>query len=200
MLDADLRERLAVYEDLTLRRLQQARQDLEQRGLAAAGNADDRHGLARLDAEIHPVEDPGFALAVAETQVSHFDRDRRPRPIRLGHARLARLGGGQRDIGQALGTNQIEQSAASDANASVQDLQSRTQLAYTSAVGSYEKVTKLQPNNASAWFQVAQTAQQAGDVKTAVTGYKRYLKLNPNSTDAAQIRTLIKELSPKPSG
>jgi tetratricopeptide (TPR) repeat protein len=103
-------------------------------------------------------------------------------------------------LAQAIGTNQLEQSAASDANASVQDLQTKTQLAFTSSVGSYQKVAKLQPNNASAWFQLAQTAQQSGDVKTAVTGYKRYLKLNPNSTNASQIRSLIKELSPKPSG
>jgi tetratricopeptide (TPR) repeat protein len=103
-------------------------------------------------------------------------------------------------LGQAIGTNQLEQSAASDANTAVQDLQSKTQLAYTSAVGSYQKVASLQPNNASAWFQVAQTAQQSGDVKTAVAGYKHYLKLNPNSTDASQIRSLTKELSPKPSG
>jgi len=103
-------------------------------------------------------------------------------------------------LGQAIGTNQIEQSAASDANASVQDLQSRTQLAFTNAVGSYQKVTKLQPNNADSWFQLAQIAQQSGDVKTAVAGYKRYLKLNPNSTNATQIRALLKQLSPKPSG
>ena len=103
-------------------------------------------------------------------------------------------------LGQAIGTNQLEQSAASQANASVQDLQTRTQLAFTNAVGSYQKVTTLQPNNASAWFQVAQVAQQSGDVKTAVTGYKRYLKLNPDSTNASQIRALIKQLSPQPSG
>ena len=103
-------------------------------------------------------------------------------------------------LGQAIGTNQLEQSAASDANASVQDLQSKTQLAFTNAVGSYQKVTTLQPGNAGAWFQLAQTAQQSGDVKTAVTGYKHYLKLNPNSTNASQIRALLKQLSPKPSG
>ena len=79
-------------------------------------------------------------------------------------------------------------------------LQFGSQLAYTNAVGSYQKVTKLQPNNASAWFQLAQTAQQSGDAKTAIAGYKRYLKLNPNSTDASQIRALIKQLSPTPSG
>ena len=103
-------------------------------------------------------------------------------------------------LGQAIGTNQIEQSAASNANAAVQDLQSRTQLAYTNAVGSYQKVTTLQPGNADGWFQLAQIAQQSGDVKTAVAGYKRYLKLNPNSTNATQIRALLKQLSPKPSG
>ena len=103
-------------------------------------------------------------------------------------------------LGQAIGTNQLEQSAASDANASVQDLQSKTQLAFTNAVGSYQKVTTLQPGNAGAWFQLAQTAQQSGDVKTAVAGYKHYLKLNPNSTNASQIRALLKQLSPKPSG
>ena len=103
-------------------------------------------------------------------------------------------------LGQAIGTNQIEQSAASNANSAVQDLQSRTQLAYTNAVGSYQKVTTLQPGNADGWFQLAQIAQQSGDVKTAVAGYKRYLKLNPNSTNATQIRALLKQLSPKPSG
>jgi tetratricopeptide (TPR) repeat protein len=103
-------------------------------------------------------------------------------------------------LGQAIGTNQIEQSAASNANSAVQDLQSRTQLAYTNAVGSYQKVTTLQPRNADGWFQLAQIAQQSGDVKTAVAGYKRYLKLNPNSTNATQIRALLKQLSPKPSG
>jgi tetratricopeptide (TPR) repeat protein len=103
-------------------------------------------------------------------------------------------------LGQAIGTNQLEQSAAADANASVQDLQSKTQLAFTNSVASYQRVTKLQPNNPDGWFQLAQTAQQSGDTKTAVAGYKRYLKLNPNSTNASQIRSLIKELSPKPSG
>jgi tetratricopeptide (TPR) repeat protein len=103
-------------------------------------------------------------------------------------------------LGQGIGTNQIEQAAASQVDATVQDLQSRTQLAYTSAVGSYQKAAELQPNNSNAWFQLAQTAQSAGDVTNAVKGYKRYLKLNPNSTSAPQIRQLIKQLAPAKSG
>jgi tetratricopeptide (TPR) repeat protein len=103
-------------------------------------------------------------------------------------------------LGQSIGVNQIEQSAATQANSLVQDLQTRTQLAYSNAVGSYQKAATLRPNDSNAWFQVAQTAQTAGDVKTALAGYRHYLKLNPNSTTAPQIRQLIKQLSPKPSG
>jgi len=108
-------------------------------------------------------------------------------------------------LGTALGTNQVEQAAASQVNASVQDLSSRTQLAYSNAVQSYQRAANLQPKNADAWFQLAQTAQSSGDTKTAVAGYKRYLKLNPDSTSAPQVRQLIKQLSTpatprKPSG
>ena len=101
-------------------------------------------------------------------------------------------------LGQALGTNQVEQVAAQNADAAVQDLQQRTQLGYNNALTSYDKVTKLTPNDSNAWFQFAQTAQQAGNPTAAVTGYKRYLKLNPNSTSKAQIEQLIKQLSPAP--
>ncbi len=82
----------------------------------------------------------------------------------------------------------------------MQVLQQQTQLAYTNSVASYQKAATLQPNESNAWFTLGQSAQTAGDVTTAVKAYKRYLKLNPNSTSAAQIRQLIKSLSPTPSG
>ena len=63
----------------------------------------------------------------------------------------------------------------------------------------YQKVAKLQPNNANAQFQLAQAAQQAGQSTVAVTAYKAFLKLNPTSSSAAQIRALIKQLSPAPA-
>jgi tetratricopeptide (TPR) repeat protein len=103
-------------------------------------------------------------------------------------------------LAQGIGTNQLEQAAASQADASVQTLQSSTQLAYSNAVSSYQRAATLQPNNASAWLQLGQTAQTSGDVKTALAGYKHYLKLDPSSSIASQIRPLIKQLQPKPSG
>jgi tetratricopeptide (TPR) repeat protein len=103
-------------------------------------------------------------------------------------------------LAQGIGTNQLEQAAATQADASVQSLQSSTQLAYSNAVSSYQRAATLQPNNASAWLQLGQTAQTSGDVKTALAGYKHYLKLDPSSSIASQIRPLIKQLQPKPSG
>jgi cytochrome c-type biogenesis protein CcmH/NrfG len=102
-------------------------------------------------------------------------------------------------LGQALGTSQVEQVQAQRADAAVQDLQQRTQLAYNGAVSSYESVTKLTPNDSNAWFSLAQAAQQAGNYTSAVTAYKRYLKLNPASTSRSQIEALIKQLSPAPA-
>lgn len=102
-------------------------------------------------------------------------------------------------LGQALGTNQLEQASASQANTTLSNLQQQTQLAFSNAVSSYQRAATLQPGNPNNWFQLAQTAQQSGDSTTAVKAYKRYLKLNPDSTSAAQIRQLIKELSPAAS-
>jgi predicted TPR repeat methyltransferase len=55
----------------------------------------------------------------------------------------------------------------------------------------------LQPANANSQFQLAQAAQTAGDTSTAVAAYKRYLKLIPNGSTAAQVRALIKQLTKK---
>jgi tetratricopeptide (TPR) repeat protein len=100
-------------------------------------------------------------------------------------------------VGKALGTNPIEQAAATTVNTAVSDLAQRVQLAYSSAVSSYQRMADLQPANANSQFQLAQAAQTAGDTSTAVAAYKRYLKLIPNGSTAAQVRALIKQLTKK---
>jgi len=102
-------------------------------------------------------------------------------------------------LATALGSNQVEQAAASQADTTLQDLQQRVQLAYQNAVSSYQQAANLQPGNSNNWFQLGSTAQQSGDSATAVKAYKRYLKLNPGSASAPQIKALIKQLSPAPA-
>jgi tetratricopeptide (TPR) repeat protein len=102
-------------------------------------------------------------------------------------------------LGTALGTDPIETAAASVANSTTTDLYQRANLAYSGAISSYKALVKLQPANANAQFQLAQAAQTSGDSTTAIAAYKAYLKLNPSSSTAAQIRQLIKQLSPAPT-
>jgi tetratricopeptide (TPR) repeat protein len=97
-------------------------------------------------------------------------------------------------LGQGVGTSPIEAAAAQQAETVLTDIQQRTQLAYNSAVSSWSQAAELRPNDSNTWFQFAQAAQTAGDLKNALKGYKRYLKLNPDSTSAAQIKQLIKQL------
>ena len=102
-------------------------------------------------------------------------------------------------LATALGTNPIETAQKNSVQTTVSDLQQKVQLAYNGAVSSWQQVTKLQPKNADAWFQLAQAAQTSGDTATTISAYKKYLALNPTSSSAAQIRQLIKQLSPAPA-
>jgi tetratricopeptide (TPR) repeat protein len=104
---------------------------------------------------------------------------------------------GSSSVGKALGTNPIERIAAAQVNSSVTDLASRAQGAFQGAVTAYQKVADLEPHNAGAQFTLAQAAQTAGNNTVAVSAYKRYLKLNPDSSTASAVRQLIKSLTKK---
>ena len=66
--------------------------------------------------------------------------------------------------------------------------------AYSQAVGAYQGVAKVNPNDPSIQFALAQTAEQAQDTKTAIVAYKRFLKLAPEDPTAPAIRQRIKQL------
>jgi tetratricopeptide (TPR) repeat protein len=102
-------------------------------------------------------------------------------------------------LATAIGTNPIEQAVAQRANDVTNALYQQALLGFQSAITSYKTVAKLRPNDANAQFLLADTARTAGDYTTAVAAYKQYLKLNPESTQKAQIESLIKQLSPAPA-
>jgi len=109
-------------------------------------------------------------------------------------------------LGTALGTNPIEQAQSSIAGQSTQTLYQQMSLSYSDAVATYQQLAKLQPGNANAQFQLANTAQTAAQITgsptfnlTAVAAYKAYLKLSPDASTAAEVRALIKQLEPAPA-
>ena len=102
-------------------------------------------------------------------------------------------------LGTAIGSNPIEQALAAQAGTGSSTLYQQALLTYQASLSSYQTVAKLRPNDANAQFNVANVARSAGDYATAVTALKKYLKLDPATTQRAQVEALIKQLSPAPA-
>jgi predicted TPR repeat methyltransferase len=76
--------------------------------------------------------------------------------------------------------------------------------ALTKAVAAYKLVAAAQPNDSAIQFELAQTAETANDLPTAVAAYKRFLELAPEDQSAPAVKeriTLLEErLAPAPEG
>ena len=76
--------------------------------------------------------------------------------------------------------------------------------ALTSAVTAYKLVAAAQPNDAAIQFELAQTAETASDLPTAIAAYKRFVKLAPEDQSAPAVKERIalleERLAPAPEG
>ncbi|MDX6506297.1 MAG: Tetratricopeptide repeat [Gaiellaceae bacterium] len=102
-------------------------------------------------------------------------------------------------LGKALGTDPISSAVSSGYTTQANDLYSRQQAAYADALSSYQKLAKLQPEQPTIQFQLAQAAESAGQTPVAVAAYKRYIKLDPQSSIAPQVKARIAQLQPPPA-
>jgi tetratricopeptide (TPR) repeat protein len=58
----------------------------------------------------------------------------------------------------------------------------------------WEKIAKLSPKDASTQLSLAQAAQDASDTKTAIEGYKAYLRLAPADSGVPAAKKALKQL------
>jgi tetratricopeptide (TPR) repeat protein len=68
------------------------------------------------------------------------------------------------------------------------------QSAQKSAESVYQKLSKLNPNDATTQIQLGQAAQAAGDTKVAIAAYEGFLKLAPTDPLAPQVKQALKQL------
>jgi regulator of sirC expression with transglutaminase-like and TPR domain len=97
-------------------------------------------------------------------------------------------------LGQALANSPITQAVSSDVNEELNAHYSRLTTAYGDAVATYQRLAKVVPNDESVQLDLADAAQRANDVPTAIAAYKRFLKLAPDSPQAELVREQIKQL------
>ena len=107
-------------------------------------------------------------------------------------------------IGQALSGDPIEGALSSRYNEALNVAFSKMTTAFTNAVGAYKIVAAAQPNDSAIQFELAQTAETANDLPTAIAAYKRFLKLAPEDQSAPAVKEHIKLLqarvAPAPEG
>ena len=68
---------------------------------------------------------------------------------------------------------------------------SNYQSAQKNAEAAYKKLAGLTPDDVSVQYQLGQSAQSAGDYKTAIAAYQRFLKLSPSDVDAPRVKQLL---------
>ena len=73
------------------------------------------------------------------------------------------------------------------------------QSAQKNAEGVYVRLVKLNPSDATTQIQLGQAAQSAGDTKTAIAAFTKFLKLAPHDPLAPQVKQALKALK-TPSG
>jgi tetratricopeptide (TPR) repeat protein len=84
-------------------------------------------------------------------------------------------------------------------NEQFQTAYSKMTSAYSQAVAAYQDVAKQSPSDASIQVALGQTAEQAGDTKTAIAAYRQFLKLAPDDSLAPAVKARIKSLQQQPA-
>jgi tetratricopeptide (TPR) repeat protein len=95
---------------------------------------------------------------------------------------------------QAFATNPVTDALVGDSNARVNDLYTRTTQAYQEAKLKYAQLAELQPDDASIQIQLAQAAENANDLPSAVAAYEQFLKLAPDDPSAEAVKARVEQL------
>jgi DNA-binding SARP family transcriptional activator len=104
--------------------------------------------------------------------------------------------GSSSKLGQALSSipTPITSAAANTAATSTSNDYTQVINYLSQREGVYKKLAKLAPKDAITQYQLAQSASDAGDPKTAIVGYKAFLRLAPRDSLAPAARSALKQL------
>jgi tetratricopeptide (TPR) repeat protein len=106
--------------------------------------------------------------------------------------------------GATLGPDPIDEAITNQASQEVNAAYAKAQAAYQQAEVAYDKLAALAPRDANIQLELAQAAQQSGNVDRAIKAYQRFLALAPDDPSAEIVKQQIAQLKasqqPTPSG
>jgi tetratricopeptide (TPR) repeat protein len=97
-------------------------------------------------------------------------------------------------LGTAVGPNPAYTQASQAASTRTSALYQKATGAFTGAVTDYQRASKLHPRNTTYLQELANAAANSGNSKVAINALQRYLKVDPHSPLAPQIRKELKSL------
>jgi tetratricopeptide (TPR) repeat protein len=102
-------------------------------------------------------------------------------------------------FGQRFSQGEVTQLLSTELNERLSQEYIKAQEAYKKALGTYKKLVAAIPDaeeaeQPSVFLQLAFAAQSANDLKAAISAYKRYLALAPDSPQEEPVREQIKQL------
>jgi tetratricopeptide (TPR) repeat protein len=97
-------------------------------------------------------------------------------------------------LGQALGTNAVNDAVSSQVNGVLTDLNSQVTTAYQKAVGAYRQIASGSRTDPTAQFQLGLAAEQARDYTTAILAYNRFVRLAPEDPTTPRVKQRIEQL------
>lgn len=96
--------------------------------------------------------------------------------------------------GQSLVDDRISSVLNAERSARYQTLAFEAQAATGEAVAAYKKIAALQPSDPNIQLELAQAAQQAGDIATAIAAYTVFLELAPDDPSASIVKQQLTQL------
>jgi tetratricopeptide (TPR) repeat protein len=96
--------------------------------------------------------------------------------------------------GRPLDPDPITSALSTQLEQEIQIAASEAQQASAQAVATYKKMTAALPKDPNVQLELAQAAQGAGDVATAISAYERFLELAPDDPTAVEVRRILKFL------
>lgn len=96
--------------------------------------------------------------------------------------------------GATIGGDAVGQAVNAKLADQVAELSIAAQTAVGEAIGAYEQLAALQPNDPSVQLELAQAAIQAGDFGSAIDAYERFLVLAPDDPSTADVKRQLEQL------
>jgi tetratricopeptide (TPR) repeat protein len=96
--------------------------------------------------------------------------------------------------GATLGTDPIDEAVSTLANESVTTAYTAAQASFKKAEETYDRLAAAAPRDPNVQLELAQAAQQGGDIVKAITAYEKFLKLAPDDPTAPIVKQQIAQL------